>query len=385
MQLHDFKIFQLHIPFKSKFSHTLASRSTSESVLLVLADTQGNVGYGEATPRPYVTGESVSGTMQILLKVLNEMGSKHCDSIEDLDRLLKSVPGLERAPSARCALELALLDLLGKNLGRPVLPLLGVSKRENVFYSAVISSETSEKVEQIARQVAAMNVRQVKLKVGADREINRKNILVLREILGDDVEIRVDANAAWTFGEAVDHIGALVAEGVCYVEQPLPAGDRNIWLALQQRIPAEAQVYVDESVCTLDDASWMAERRAVSGFNLKISKHGGILPTLEVYRIAQEHGLFCQLGCHVGETSILSAAGRILAALAGNLRACEGSYGKLLMEHDLTDSPWQVGYQGIGAMADLLKATGLGVQVNLNLVEAYLEEMPESGEQSVSH
>ncbi len=379
MLLHDFKIFQLHIPFKSTFSHSLASRSTSESVLLVLTDTLGNIGCGEATPRPYVTGESVSGTMQMLHKVLHEIELNYFDSVEDLDRLLKSIPGLERAPSARCALELALLDLLGKNLGQPVLPLLGVPQREKVYYTAVISSETSEKVQQIARQVVAMQVRQVKLKVGTDREINRKNIEVLREILGSEVEIRVDANAAWILDEAVDHISALVDMGIFYIEQPISASDRNSWLALQQRIPAEAQVYVDESVCTTEDASWLAENRAVSGFNLKISKHGGILPSLEVYRIAQEQGLFCQLGCHVGETSILSAAGRILAALAGNLRAFEGSYGLLLMEHDLTDSPWQVGYQGIGPVADLLKNPGLGVQVNLDLVETYLEQMPDSG------
>ena len=383
MQLSDFQIFRVQIPFKLKFSHTLATRSASESVLLALADTTGNTGYGEGTPRSYVTGESMVGTFDILQEVLNGLTSETVDSVQDIDRLLESCPILETAPSARCALELALLDLLGKNKGQPVLQMLGAPKTEQVFYSAVISSETPEKVALIAQQVAVMRVRQVKLKVGADINTNLQNIGVLREILGDSVEIRVDANAAWTLDTAADHIGALLNEGVFFVEQPLPSGDWNIWPALKERLPAEAQVYVDESVCTLEDAQWLAERQAVAGFNLKVSKHGGILPALQIHQIAQEHGLFCQLGCHVGETSILSAAGRIVAALAGNLRACEGSYGLLLMEKDLTQNPMQVGFQGLGPVADLEQKPGLGVQVDLGLLEGHLFQTPESGDEFI--
>lgn len=375
MQINDYQIFQLHIPFKLKFSHALATRSASESVLLALADTQGNQGFGEGTPRPYVTGESIASTMRVLRAVLEDLSLENIESVQDVDRLLNGYPALETAPSARCALELALLDLLGKNTRQPLLELLGIPQTENIYYSAVISSETPEKVAKIVQQVAAMHVRQVKLKVVSDRVVNRENIRVLREILGESVDIRVDANAAWNLDEAVSHINDLVEQGVFYIEQPLPAIDRDVWPALQQRLPASAKVYVDESVCSLEDARWLAERKAVSGFNLKVSKHGGILPTLEIHQMAQEHGLFCQLGCHVGETSILSAAGRIVAALTGDLRACEGSYGLLLMDQDLSATPLQLGYQGIGPVADLLKHPGLGVPVDLALVAAHLEKM----------
>lgn len=380
MKLSDFQIFSLRIPFKLKFSHSLATRSVSESVLLALADTQGHQGYGEGTPRPYVTGETIDGTMRVLQEILPDLSTEQMESVQDIDRLLSAYPALDTAPSARCALELALLDLLGQNMRQSVLQLLGTPQTEAIYYSAVISSETPEAVAKIAKQVAAIHIRQVKLKVGANREANRANIGVLREILGDSVDIRADANASWTPDDAVAHINDLVELGVFYVEQPLPAGDRNVWQTLQRRLPAAAKVYVDESICTLDDARWLAEHRAVSGFNLKISKHGGILPSLEIHRMAREHGLFCQLGCHVGETSILSAAGRILAALAGDLRACEGSYGLLLLEQDLTPAPMQFGYQGMGPVTDILKHPGLGIQVDLAPVDACLGRMPYSGE-----
>lgn len=372
MKLQDCQIFRLGIPFKVRFSHSLATRTETESILLALADTDGNIGYGEGTPRDYVTGETMHGTAAAIRRVYDDLSGTTIQTIQDVAQFLESAEGLEKAPSARCALELALLDLLGKNTRQTTLAMLGEPQIERVFYSAVISSETPDKVARMAQQVAAMRVRQVKLKVGSDTGLNGQNIRLLREILGDQVEIRADANAAWNLEEAVLQINSLLDAGVFLIEQPLPASDREVWPALQARLGKEAQIYVDESVCTLEDARWLAERNAVAGFNLKVSKHGGILPSLDIHWLAREHGLFCQMGCHVGESSILSAAGRVLAALAGDLRACEGSYGKLLLEQDLSPQPLQVGFQGIGPVSDVQKHPGFGILVDLDLVKAYL-------------
>jgi muconate cycloisomerase len=256
-----------------------------------------------------------------------------------------------------------------------VIDLIGTPAVEAVYYSAVITADTPEVIEPMAVMAAANRVRQIKVKVGLDLALNLQNIALLRRILGEQVEIRVDANTAWDIHAAQEQIIALTAAGIRYFEQPLSNGEPEQWLRLRAGIPAEAQIYVDESVVSLADARRLADMQAVQGFNLKISKHGGLLPSLEIYNIAKQHGLFCQLGCHVGETSLLSAAGRTLALLCGDLRACEGSFGLLLMEADLTAKPVQIGYQGLGSLGALSGAFGWGVAVDLELVRPYLQRV----------
>ncbi|MCC6413960.1 MAG: hypothetical protein IT270_20090 [Saprospiraceae bacterium] len=372
MIITDTEVFFLKIPLKATFSHHLAVRNTSESLLVALADDEGNTGYGESTPRLYVTGETPEGTLAGLQMILEAFDGAEINTVADIAWLLDGTEGLDRAPSVRCALELALLDLLGKNKQQFVFDMLGEPQAEFLHYSIAINGETPQSIEPIARQIAANKVRQVKLKVGPDAVLNHQNLAMLREILGENVEIRVDANAAWDIDEAVEHIQGLAAAGVFFIEQPLPPGGRDQWLALKKRISPDVRICVDESVCTLEDASWLASRNAVHGFNLKISKHGGLLSTFDVYEEAKENGLFCQLGCQVGETSILSAAGRTFALLTGDMRACEGSYGTMLLEADLTPNPLQIGFQGIGTLDQLKRAYGLGVAVDLSIVDAFL-------------
>jgi L-alanine-DL-glutamate epimerase-like enolase superfamily enzyme len=372
MIITDSQLFSLNIPLKNQSSHHLAVRATGESLLVALADDAGNTGYGECTPRPYVTGETMRSTLEVLQAVLPQILKTRIDDVQELAWLLEGMEGLPQAPSARCALEMALLDLLGKNRRCRVLDLMGPPALETVFYSAVISGETPDQIESLAMQAAAGRIRQVKLKAGTDNNLNLQNTALLRRILGEHVEIRVDANAAWTEDSAPEHIQALADSGVLYFEQPLPKGEPEQWLRLRSRIPAEVRIYVDESVCSHAEARLLAERQAVDGFNLKISKHGGLLNALEVHSIARLYGLFCQLGCHVGETSLLSAAGRTLALLCGDLRACEGSFGLLLLKTDLTAKPLQAGYQGMGSLAELQDAFGWGVNVHLERVRPYL-------------
>ena len=95
-------------------------------------------------------------------------------------------------------------------------------------------------------------------------------------------------------------------------------------------------VIVDESLCSLDDAHRLAAARACNGFNIRVSKCGGLLHSFQVARVARDHGLVCMVGAQVGESGILSAAGRHLAAAIPDVMFVEGSAGRLLLKEDLT-------------------------------------------------
>ena len=102
----------------------------------------------------------------------------------------------------------------------------------------------------------------------------------------------------------------------------------------------------------------LISRQACDIFNVRISKCGGLINAARIDRLAREAGLKCQLGAQVGEAGILSAAGRHYATRSAGVRWCEGSYGQLLLEEDLTDPDITV---GPGGVAPALDSAGMGV------------------------
>ena len=124
----------------------------------------------------------------------------------------------------------------------------------------------------------------------------------------------------------------------------------------------------DESLCGMIDAEQAVAGRTCDLFNLRISKCGGVLPTLRLAGYAARHGIGCQLGCQVGETAILSAAGRQFACGVRGLLALEGSYDRRLVRESLGTRDITFGW---GGLAPALTGGGLGITVD----EAALERV----------
>ena len=113
MQLRDFSIENLHIPFKASFQHSSASRSTTEAVLVKATTAGGNQGLGEGCPREYVTGETLETAHQFF--TTHRANFLTIGSLDDLKAWIKSnKSSIDKNPAAFCAVELALLDALAK-------------------------------------------------------------------------------------------------------------------------------------------------------------------------------------------------------------------------------------------------------------------------------
>ena len=162
--------------------------------------------------------------------------------------------------------------------------------------------------------------------------------------VGRRLTIAVDANGSWDLEAAVGHLREMERYRVAWVEQPLPRGrEQEIpLLAERSAIPLMA----DESLTTVEEATLLALQGGYRLFNLRISKLGGLSAAHRVARIAGESGVRLQVGCQVGESSLLSAAGRLLAATLPEVEALEGSYGTRLLESDVTDEPYEFGQGG---------------------------------------
>ena len=234
--------------------------------------------------------------------------------------------------------------------------------RFEVVYSGVISADEPKDAAALAKRMARLGIHQVKVKVGTTDDAAR--LEAVRKAVGDEVELRADANGAWSAGEAVEQLQRLAQFKLSVIEQPVPAKD----LEGMKRVRSESGIPVmaDESLVTLEQARQLIELGACDYFNIRLSKNGGITGSLAIAKLAHEAGIKIQVGAQVGETGILSAAGRTFAAYLPALEFAEGSFGTWLLSEDVTFE--SVAF-GLGGRAPLLKTRGLSVTVREDVLE----------------
>jgi muconate cycloisomerase len=343
MKIAELTAFHVRIPLKRPIRHASHTRTETDNVIVrcVLADK--SEGYGEGLPRVYVTGETIDSALELLKR--SDLPAQF-DNCRDFAAVLRWAEGLRLAPvpgddrqrqgnAARCAVELAVLDAYGRAFGEP---LMNVTKmlapelyepREHVQYSGAIASARGWKLRLVAGVMRCYGFHQVKLKVGIPGYNDAKRARSLRLIAGRKMDLRVDANEAWSPDESVEKIRALEPAGITSVEQPVAHEKLNSLPSIRKQVGTP--IMLDESLCSQIDAEHAVTLQACDMFNLRLSKCGGFIPTLRLAQFAQRNGLGYQLGCQVGETAILSAAGRHFATSVKGIHYLEGSYDRHLV------------------------------------------------------
>ncbi|MEO8694037.1 MAG: enolase C-terminal domain-like protein [Acidimicrobiales bacterium] len=357
-------IYQLQIPFVESFTHHTAQRRFCDSVVVKVVDDAGVEGFGEGVPRPYVTGENPAFMIDHLAHTLlpsvlgRELPLIQAPAdLAQLDEFVDPRPpvGVRSDNACRSALELAMLDCCLRRQGTSAAALFAVGGH-TVIYSGIISAGALDTALAHARQMKLIGLQQIKIKVGYPDDVAR--VRAIRELFGPTASIRLDANGAWTLPDAVEMLGALAAFDIAAVEQPLAAGAVDDLVRLRQATPIV--IVVDESLVTVADADELIERGAVDVFNIRVSKCGGLWRALEIARRAERGGVGVQIGAQVGETAILSAAGRLIAASVSNPMFVEGSYGTLLLVEDIGAEEVRFGRRGRGRV---LGGPGLGLSI----------------------
>jgi L-alanine-DL-glutamate epimerase-like enolase superfamily enzyme len=386
MRIKSCTIYALGIPFVEAFAHSAKRRECSDSIVVRLLASDGTTGFGEGVARRYVTGETVETSIDHVRRVLwpavarqdykeLEECSDPLDALAPVDESLpeEAREGVVAFNAARAALELALIDCLLRRQEMALAEIL-TPHRTGVTYGGVISSGSIEGSTRRARQLKLFGMREVKIKIKSRDDAAR--VHAVREVFGQGARLRVDANGAFAAGEAIEVAKELAPLNLAAFEQPVA---RACGVSAMREVKDQSMIPImaDESLVTEGDARMLIEAGACDYFNLRLSKCGGIARTLRIARLAQASGVRLQLGSQVGETAILSAAGRHLAAHLESVEFVEGSYGKLLMAEDLGRDPVEFGH---GGRAPLLRGKGLGVEVREDVLAKYARRKIQLGE-----
>ncbi len=379
MQIVELEARVVRVGLRRPTRHASHTRTDTDNIVVRCTLSDGSVGFGEGVPREYVTGETADTGIDHLRRSEIPSQLEPCPTFSPAVRLaerlkLAAVPGDDRmcvGNAARCALELAILDAYGRAFGEPLMNVTKIlandlyQPREYVQYSGVIMSAKGWKARALALGYRLTGFRQIKVKVGIAGLDDAKRLRVIRGWAGSKMDLRVDANEAWKPEQVVEKIRQLEPARVSTVEQPVPHEEVASLVGVRKEV--SAKIMLDESLCSEVDAE-----RAVAGgwcdlFNLRLSKCGGYIPTLRLAELAVRHGLGYQLGCQVGETAILSAAGRHFATSVQGIRVLEGSYDSHLVRDSLAESDITFGR---GGWAPMLVGSGLGITVDQNRLDA---------------
>ncbi len=375
-QVYRVTVHPLSIPLRRPFAHAAASRSTADPVVVSVELANGTVGYGETLPRKYVTGETINSIPRtvehvLLPALLNLRPYNFPEALEGISALPTLAPDGTVITAARAGVELALLDAYSRYFGRPVseaagwmgLPGLGSpGSLKTVHYSGIIGSGAVNRIARSVRLMRWYGLRDFKLKVGGADDHARVTAAV--DALGASLKkgattLRLDANGAWDVDTAAQQLREWEQLRISCIEQPLKKGE-EAGLAELHRHTTVALMH-DESLVTYADAESLVIDQVADWFNLRLSKNGGFLETMRLAGLARQHHVRCQLGCMVGETSILSAAGRRFLECVPDIEFAEGSYGRFLLKSDVTTRQVRFGY---GGKPKPLPGYGWGVEVD---------------------
>lgn len=363
----------VRLPLKRAIKHASHTRSDTLNIVVRCQLDDGSVGYGEGVPREYVTGETAESSFDQLQRTDWSGQLRNVESFADAVAMAEAfqLAGVDDDPrrclgnAARCAVELAMLDAFGNAFGETLMNVTQLLAPElyaplkQVRYSGIIMGSKPWKMRVMATAYRWLGFQQIKVKVGVEGVDDVSRLKKLRRWLGPTIDIRIDANEAWPPEKATAKMQALEPFGISSVEQPIPHEGFEQLAMIRSQI--KTPIMLDESLCGMIDAKRVVETKSADLFNIRLSKCGGFIPSLRLAQFAQEHGLGYQLGCQVGESGLLSAAGRQFATTVSGLHYIEGSYDRHLLKANIVTSDITMNRKGIGRM---LIGTGLCVNVD---------------------
>lgn len=282
-----------------------------EHVIVSVTDDGGHTGYGEASPLPFFTGETAQSiALRLRETYLPLLIGRSPFELLALHAALDRLPGNS---SAKAAIDIALYDLQGKLLGRPVTDLLGGPMRERVAVTYPIGIRSVAEAVAEAERAVERGIRTLKLKIGRDPAADVERVLAVRSAVGAGVRIRIDANAGYTVPVITRLIDQLALAELEYVEQPVAAWDFAGLAAVRRQ--TGVPVMADESLHTLRDATCLIELGAADVFAIKLIKTGGLTRARAIAALAAAHRVDVVV-ISPFETQIGAAAGLALAVSA---------------------------------------------------------------------
>ncbi len=358
MKITDIEIKTIEIKYAMPMTIAFAVDEGGLGVVIRIQTDEGIFGLGEASPFEPVTGESTEMVIAAIRHFRPALIGMEVTDLEGIHAVMDKL--LAYNTSAKCAIDIALYDIIGKAAGLPLYRLLGGSNP--VAESDItIGIDPPEKMARLAREYVKRGFRILKIKTGINPDEDIEAVRLIREAVGPDIRLRIDANQGYDLCTAYRVLEELKKLGVESAEQPLPHWDIDGMAELRKQVHG-IEIMADESVHGIYDAHRVIRAGAADVINIKLMKSGGIYPALKICAAAEAAGIPCMLGC-MDDMKIAITAALSLFVARRNIREADLDSFHFCVDPELG---MKGGFTYEGGLYTLTEKPGLGIDFDFD-------------------
>ena len=336
MRIAAVETFVAEIPFHRPFVVWRGTARAQRHVFVRIETDGGLVGWGEAPPFLYYAPETAADVHSLVTDVM--AGELVGRDPRDVRALTAGFEVIDGHLFAKAAVETALWDLLGQAAGLPLYRLLGGAVRPNVPVAAVLHTAAPAEMAAEATDWVGRGFRTLKIKIGFGADADEARVAAVREAVGREPAIRVDAEEHYVQKEALAIGHRLARYRIELLSQPVARTDWDGMRRLRDALPMP--LLADEGIHAPADVVHCARTGAADMVNVKVLKSGGLLAAAEMAAIGRAHHLPVLIGSMI-EAEIGTLLGAHLAIATPGVFSTE-LCGPLLFADDLLDRPLEI-------------------------------------------
>lgn len=303
MTIQQIELYKLFIPLKEPFVISLGPIYNAENVLVLIRTKEGITGFGECSPFLSINGESADTCMvvgQYFAKAL--IGKNALDIPEHIAAMDRIIYGNS---SIKSAFDIALYDIAAQHAGQPLYQYLGGDINKVIVTDYTVSIGEPTKMAADAVKIKAEGYPAIKIKLGKHGPTDVLRIKAIREAVGNDIPLRIDANQGWGIEEAIATLQSLAPYGIQHCEEPIAR-----WAFMElPRIRKQSPIPImsDESCGDEHDAERLIQLKACDYMNIKLGKSGGIFKALKMVKLAEAANIHLQVGAFMESRLAMTA------------------------------------------------------------------------------
>ncbi|MGZ5245392.1 MAG: mandelate racemase/muconate lactonizing enzyme family protein [Bacteroidia bacterium] len=292
MLIQQIEIYQLKIKLTEPFVISLGKLDFAENIVIVIRTNEGITGFGECSPFKTIHGESMETCFIVAQYLAKILIGKDPLQIADCKAFLDKV--IYGNASIKSAFDIALYDIAAQQAELPLYKFLGGENHKTILTDYTISIGDVEKMVPDAIKIKQKGFRIIKVKLGESKEKDIERIRQIREAIGDEIPLRIDANQGWETDEAIEILSALEPYNIQHCEEPIARWNYMELPKIRKQSPIP--IMADESCCDHHDAKRLIDLEACDLFNIKLGKSSGIYNALKITQLCEKANIKLQFG-----------------------------------------------------------------------------------------
>lgn len=303
LTIRQIELYRLSIPLKEPFITSLGTDYSAENVLIRIITNEGIIGFGECSPYMPINGESQDTCFIVGQYFAKALIGKDPLQIEDCINLMDKI--IYGNSSIKSAVDIALYDIASQQAGMPLYKFIGGKNNKTIVTDYTVSIGEPQKMAVDALKIKAEGYPAIKIKLGKNGKIDVERIKAIREAVGTEIPLRIDANQGWGVEEAIETLQALAVFDIQHCEEPIARW--NFMRLPEVKKASPIPIMADESCGDEHDAERLIQIKACDYFNIKLGKSGGIFKALKMARMAEAANIHLQVGAMVESRLAMTA------------------------------------------------------------------------------